>query len=68
MVEPMSYALKRFDMSSISEPAKDKLVANTPPADGVIFFGASGDLAYKKTGITTGKAEGGKKVISKQYQ
>jgi hypothetical protein len=43
-------------MSSISEPAKDKLVANTAPADGVIFFGASGDLAYKKTGITTGKA------------
>jgi hypothetical protein len=42
-------------MSSYLNLRRNKLIANTAPADGVIFFGASGDLAYKKTGITTGK-------------
>ena len=35
-------------MNSASEPAKDNLVANAAPADALVFFGASGDLAYKK--------------------
>jgi glucose-6-phosphate 1-dehydrogenase len=32
----------------MSEPAKDRRVANATPADALVFFGASGDLAYKK--------------------
>jgi len=35
-------------MNSSSEPLKDKLVADTAPSDALVFFGASGDLAYKK--------------------
>jgi glucose-6-phosphate 1-dehydrogenase len=35
-------------MSSTSEPVKNKPVAGAAPADALVFFGASGDLAYKK--------------------
>jgi glucose-6-phosphate 1-dehydrogenase len=35
-------------MSSTSEPLKNKPVAGAAPADALVFFGASGDLAYKK--------------------
>jgi glucose-6-phosphate 1-dehydrogenase len=35
-------------MNPIAESAHDKLVANAAPADALVFFGASGDLAYKK--------------------
>jgi len=35
-------------MNSESEPVKDELVANDAPSDALVFFGASGDLAYKK--------------------
>ncbi|MGH7843834.1 MAG: glucose-6-phosphate dehydrogenase [Candidatus Binatia bacterium] len=35
-------------MSSTSEPAQDIVGANEDAADALVFFGASGDLAYKK--------------------
>ncbi|MGH7930688.1 MAG: glucose-6-phosphate dehydrogenase, partial [Candidatus Binatia bacterium] len=35
-------------MNSTSEPVTDVPVANAAPADVLVFFGASGDLAYKK--------------------
>ena len=35
-------------MNSIAEPMQNKLVSNTAPADALVFFGATGDLAYKK--------------------
>jgi glucose-6-phosphate 1-dehydrogenase len=35
-------------MNSESEPVKDELAANAAPSDALVFFGASGDLAYKK--------------------
>jgi glucose-6-phosphate 1-dehydrogenase len=35
-------------MSSTFEPVKNKPVAGVAPADALVFFGASGDLAYKK--------------------
>lgn len=35
-------------MKSESEPVKDELVANDAASDALVFFGASGDLAYKK--------------------
>lgn len=36
------------DMSSTSEPAQDIVGANEDAADALVFFGATGDLAYKK--------------------
>jgi hypothetical protein len=36
------------DMNRTSEAAAAQLVANAAPADALVFFGASGDLAYKK--------------------
>jgi glucose-6-phosphate 1-dehydrogenase len=35
-------------MSPTSELAKDKLIVDDASADALVFFGASGDLAYKK--------------------
>jgi glucose-6-phosphate 1-dehydrogenase len=35
-------------MNAAPKPAMDHGVANTAPADALVFFGASGDLAYKK--------------------
>lgn len=35
-------------MEASSTPAKDRVTANDTPADALVFFGASGDLAYKK--------------------
>jgi glucose-6-phosphate 1-dehydrogenase len=36
------------EMSSIPEAAKNQMAANAAAADALVFFGASGDLAYKK--------------------
>lgn len=35
-------------MNSIAEPVQNKRVSNAAPADALVFFGATGDLAYKK--------------------
>jgi glucose-6-phosphate 1-dehydrogenase len=35
-------------MNPIAESAQNKLVSSAAPADALVFFGASGDLAYKK--------------------
>src|SRR6266550_3412133 len=36
------------DMNTISEPMKEGIALNTPSADALVFFGATGDLAHKK--------------------
>ena len=36
------------DVNVMSEAMPDKSAANADPADALVFFGASGDLAYKK--------------------
>ena len=35
-------------MNSIAEPVQNRRVSNAAPADALVFFGATGDLAYKK--------------------
>jgi len=37
-----------MNMNTTSEPMKEGIVPNTPSADAVVFFGATGDLAHKK--------------------